>query len=242
MFKYTLKESILLPSLLAIFIAMGVLFKIFLKTERSRKIVFIVIGVLIFTLEIVKQIYCAFATDYDYWKLPLHFCSLYVFLYPLAHWFGKKCSKIFKPLAFVYSMIGAVLLYVFPSVLLGNTAENVLGSFVNFHGFVFHNLISLYLVMSICLADYEAKLTDCVNCSIGIIVYASYAIPSAYHFNMNYVNILYSPISIVEKIRLKVGQPVYILFLIFIGVLVSCLIVLLTWFIQNKICKRQRKS
>lgn len=239
MFKYTLKEAILLPSFLVVFIVLGLIFRKILKTEKSRRIVFIVIGTLIFTLEVVKQIYCAFATDYDYWKLPLHFCSLYVVLYPLAHWFGVKCSKIFKPLAFVYSVMGAVLLYAFPSVLLGDTAQNIFGSFVNFHGFVFHNLIPLYLVMSICLNDYKAKLTDCVNCAVGILVYASYAIPSAYYFNVNYVNILYSPIEFIDKIRLAVGQVVYNMFLIIAGILASSLIVVLTWVIQNKLIRKK---
>ena len=197
---------------------------------------------MIFVLEIVKQIYCTVATDYDYWKLPLHFCSLYVVLYPLSHCFGEKCSKIFKPLAFVYSVMGVILLYLFPSVLLGTTTENIFGSFVNFHGFVFHNFIPLYLVMSICLDDYKARLTDCINCSIGIIFYATYAIPSAYHFKINYVNILYSPIGFIDKIRLSEGQVAYNIFLIVAGILASCLIVVITWFIQNKIIKKSKKS
>lgn len=239
MFKYTLKQAILLPSLLVLFMILGIIFRKALKTQKKRQIVFIVIGVSIFVLELVKQIYCSFATDYDYWKLPLHFCSLYVVLYPLAHCFGEKCSKIFKPLAFVYSVMGCVLLYAFPSVLLGDTAEAVFGSFVNFHGFVFHNFIPLYLVMSICLSDYKAKLTDCINCSLGIVFYAAYAIPSAYHFKVNYVNILYSPIEFIDKVRLSVGQVWYNIFLIIAGILAASLIVVLTWLFQNKILKKR---
>lgn len=242
MFKYTLKQAILLPNLLVLFIILGIILRNTLKTQKKRQIVFIVIGVLIFVLELVKQIYCAFATDYDYWKLPLHFCSLYVVLYPLAHCFGEKCSKIFKPLAFVYSVMGCVLLYAFPSVLLGDTAEAVFGNFVNFHGFVFHNIIPLYLVMSICLSDYKAKLADCINCSIGIVFYASYAIPSAYYFKVNYVNILYSPIEFIDKIRLSVGQVVYNFLLIVAGCLASCIIVVITWLIQNKLIKKGKQK
>ena len=235
MFDYTLKEAILLPALLLVFVGIGLLLRKFLKTEKQKNVVFIIIGAILLALEIAKQIYCSVATDYDYFKLPLHFCSLYVALYPLAHWFPKKFSNVFKPLAFVYSVMGTVLLYVFPHVLLGYTTEHIFGSFVNFHGFVFHNLISLYLVLAICLNIYKAKPLDCVNCGAGILFYASYAIPCAYHFKVNYVNILNSSIPVVEKFRLAVGQPVYLICLILTGIAASSLIVVLTWLIQRKI-------
>lgn len=242
MFNYTLKEAIILPSVLAAFIILGIILRLTLKTEKSKKIVFIIIGAALLALEIAKQIYCSIATDYDYWKLPLHFCSLYVVLYPLAHWFGEKCSKIFKPVAFVYSVMGTVLLYAFPHVLLGDTTQNIFGSFVNFHGFVFHNIISLYLVLSICLNDYIARPKDCINCGVGILFYASYAIPCAFKLQVNYVNILYSTIDFIDKFRLRVGYPIYLTCLILAGILASCMIVMLVWFIQNLINKKTNKS
>lgn len=240
MFNYTLKEAILLPSLLIVYIVLGLVLRKVLKTGKSRRIVFIIIGALLVALEIAKQVYCSIATDYDYYKLPLHFCSLYIVLYPLSHWFNEKCSKIFKPMAFVYSIMGAVLLYAFPHSLLGDTTQNIFGSFVNFHGFVFHQFIPLYLVFSICFNDYKASFLDCVPCSIGILVYASYAIPCAYYFNVNYVNILYSTIPFVEKIRIAVGQPVYLILLASAGILASCVIVVLTVLIQRIIKKTKR--
>ena len=72
----------LLPSFI-IMIILGIILRIFLgkKSEKIRMIPFQICTVILLVLEVIKQVK-SFADGYDLYHIPLHFCSLFLYLLP----------------------------------------------------------------------------------------------------------------------------------------------------------------
>lgn len=86
----------LLPTL-AVMLVAAVLMRLWLgkKELNVRMIPLKIIAVLLVVLEIGKQIVSASDGDYDLYHIPLHFCSLFIFMLPaMAFWNGKGAEKI----------------------------------------------------------------------------------------------------------------------------------------------------
>ena len=88
----------LLPSIFIMAAAALVLGKCLAKkSERIRMLPFQFFAVLLFVLEIVKQAK-SFSQGYDLYHIPLHFCSLFVFMLPLllSRQVSKRCPRHYR--------------------------------------------------------------------------------------------------------------------------------------------------
>lgn len=242
MFKYSSTDCIILPIALLIIIAIAFLLKSLLKTPKKINVVFIVLSIVLLCLETSKQLFYIITNSYTYYQLPIHFCSIFIFIYPLSYFFGEKCSKIFKPMSFAFSALVVIMLYINPYSIIGNATSNIFGSFFKFHTFTHHHIIVLYFVLTLVLNNYSPRLIDCLYNIAGIIFYASFAIPCAYKFNANYVNILYSPISLLEDFRLTFGQVCYTILLFLLGIIAACSITIIYYFAKKIFNKKQMKK
>ena len=218
MFSYTKMDLILFPLLLWLFCWFGTGLSILLKNTKWQSMPFRFFAVFLLVLEIAKQIWCI-CDGYSLYNLPLHFCSLFTPLFFLSQFTKPKCAKIFKPLAFVYSGTVTFLMCVNPNGMIGNASSQIFTRFLSFHTFSFHFTVAAYFVFSICFCDYVPKLKDFLNVCCGVLVYATYAIPCAYIFNANYLNILFSVWEPFENFRIKYGQVVYDICLFAVGML-----------------------
>ncbi len=239
MLNWTDSEKLVLPITLLIIVAISVVIFLLVrkKSAKIKRIPFIVIACLIISLEISKQIFYISTNNYSYFILPIHFCSLVIFTYPLAYFWKNenRVNKFFKSVSFSFSAIIVTLLYVYPTSLIGASTQNIIKDFPSFHTFTFHHLVVLFFVLSLFIRDYRPKLKDCFNNFIGVAFYASYAVPIAFHFNTNYVNILYSYWEPFEKFRLWAGQVWYDICLFLLGCLGLCLITILYYYFV-KLC------
>ena len=141
--------------------------------------------------------------------LPLHFCTLVIFVIIFAQIPSKKIGDFFKPIAFSFSGLVAFMLYISPTSLIGNSTDNVFLNYYTFHTFTFHHLVVLYFILTLTLNTYTPKLTDSFKGVGGILFYAVYAVPASFALNTNYVNILRSTIGFLENLRLNHGQFLY---------------------------------
>ena len=159
MFQYSSAESFWLPIMLVIIIVVCLCLGLILKNkpEKIKRIPLIIIAIILLILEVVKQLYNAFNGSYSTWIIPLHFCSMFVFLIPLAEFFNGKIRDMSQALAFTCSFMFVALFYFQPSGVLGNATSNVFGSFNSFHTFVYHHLIILYFGLTISLNLYKPK-------------------------------------------------------------------------------------
>jgi hypothetical protein len=80
----------LLPSILIMAVVALILGKCLAKrSERIRMLPFQIVAVVLFVLEIFKQV-ISFSKGYDLYHIPLHFCSLFIFMLPLMSFYRGK--------------------------------------------------------------------------------------------------------------------------------------------------------
>ena len=127
----------LLPAL-AVMILITILLRHFLgrKPLHVRMIPFQILSVIIVLLEISKQA-LSFHRGYDLYHIPLHFCSLFIFMLPLASFYRGKYREMVWAIAcgLCASVTGLMLIY--PSLIY--SAGNVQGFFTDFFDFCIYS-------------------------------------------------------------------------------------------------------
>jgi hypothetical protein len=133
-----------LPALAGMLILCAVLRITLLKKDlETRMLPLKILGVLIVLLEIGKQA-LSFAQGYDLYHIPLHYCSLFIFMIPvMAFYRGKHQDKVGGITA---ALCGAefLMMIIYPNLIYG--AWNVQAYFkgyFDFHTVTVHLLIML---------------------------------------------------------------------------------------------------
>lgn len=246
MFKWTSYDAIVLPVMYLLICVLGTVLHFALKNAKPffRKLPLRILAINVVVAEIAKQIYYGCFEEFTYYVLPLHFCSLFLITMPVSQFCKERTAKYFKPSAFAFSLIVALLILVNPHALIGNSSADLFGSFHNAHTFFFHFSVVAYFVLSIALYDYKPQFKDCISLVCCILIYAAYAIPCAYLLNTNYVNIIYSEFAPLEKFRLWAGQFWYDALLIILSSAAVCLICVASTLIDKsiKISKKKIKT
>lgn len=242
MFKWSDSDKIAIPIMLAIVIMLCVGFHFLLKnkSEKIKRIPLISIASLLIMLEVAKQLYFIIKGTYTANHIPAHFCSLIVIIIALAEFLPKKLSKYLDVPSIIFPIICALLILIHPKAMIGNSSSGIFASFPNFHAFMFHALVVAYPLLKLTLIRFELKLSYCFSLACCIVFYGCYAIPIAFAFNNNYVNILWSMFEPLEKFRQSCGQVLYDIVLFLIGVGASIGLYLIWYFIDKK-TKQRRK-
>ena len=107
MFGYNETDFIVLPISLAIIILITIVLRFTLKnkSDKVKNIPLIVISAILIILEIIKQTKNLTGEKFDPYALPFHYCSLFVFTFPLAHFTKGKVKKFFTPIAYITALI-----------------------------------------------------------------------------------------------------------------------------------------
>ena len=225
---YNEDELTTMPAVLVIllFMALVLAFLLHDKPRRVRQIPTMVIAVALLVLEGIKQRWNALG-GFDAYMLPLHYCTLFVILIPLAELCGERLSRFFRPAAAAMCFIVSMAMYSYPSGILGIACEHFGIGFEATHTFVFHHLLVLYLFLTVALGLCKPRLRDAITVGAAGVAYAMVGIPCAYIFQENYCNYLSSAIPFIEDLRLAYGQVVHavvITLFITIGAMVGTLI------------------
>ena len=153
MFGWSDMDFAVLPATLLIIILISLFLHAILKnkSDRIKEIPLIVITCILLVLEVIKQVR-EFKSGYDYWAIPLHFCSLFLYFYPLAVFAKGKIKDFGKTMSLVCSSLMFIMFYINPDSIIGRgTTANFLTSYGLFHTFMYHHLVVLFLVLSIML-------------------------------------------------------------------------------------------
>ena len=211
-----------LPSL-----AVGILLTILLraligkKSLRIRMIPIQILSVVIVLLEIGKQA-LSFQRGYDLYHIPLHFCSLFIFMLPLAAFYrGKHRERIWAiTCGLCASVTGLMLIY--PNLIYSaGNVEGFFTDFFDFHTVAFHNLVMCAFVMIVGLnlyapeEDGEKKVV-----LLFVIGYCIIAASAAHLLKVNFANFYSSNVAPLDAIRISLPgvlgkvftQILYVLF------------------------------
>lgn len=224
MFVWSKSDAIVLPLTLFSIILITVLLWFFLhkKDSRYKKIPLYVITATMLLLELIKQIR-AIINGYDNWTIPLHFCSLFLYFFPLAVFTKGKVQEFGKTMSFVCSIWLFILFYFNPGSIIGSsTTQNVFQSFSSIHTFFYHHLAILFLFVSVSLGYYNFTYKNIIYVVIGFVLYAIFGVTMAHLTNTNFCNLLESNIPFMETFRQNVGQVLYTIVMFLIGVVGGC--------------------
>lgn len=195
-------------------------------------------GILL-ALEVAKQI-VGIVNGYDTYWIPLHFCSLFLFIHPIACFYKGKHRDKFILLAGVVSTCLFLFMSVYPNVIYGDGAIKGLwnfvtgqnGSFFDFHTVVFHGIatFTFFLFVFQGLAKFNIK-KDIILVIITYAIYCAIVGPVAQIIQTNFNNFVHSNAPFLENARLGLidtlggffGQTVYVL-IISIGTILVPLI------------------
>ncbi|MBE7092119.1 MAG: hypothetical protein E7365_02940 [Clostridiales bacterium] len=132
----------LIPAVI-IMLGICVLLRIFLikKDIKYRMIPFQIIAVLLFLIEVGKQVY-SFKHGYDLYHLPFHFCSLFIFMLAISAFYKGKYREIVFSVTAAICCATFLLMMIYPCLIY--SAANIVNYFsgyLDFHTVTFHNMV-----------------------------------------------------------------------------------------------------
>ncbi|HKM02836.1 MAG TPA: hypothetical protein VJZ31_02800 [Bacilli bacterium] len=136
------------------------------KDYKTRYAPLLVVGFLIIVLDTSKQLR-GIMVGYDKTIIPLYFCSFFNLLYPLAAFSKGRLKQVSQVMASVYSFMVAMGLYLFPTMMIGDSAYTLFNGFLKFHTFFYHHLVILYAMFSISLQLVDLDTKDDLPALLG---------------------------------------------------------------------------
>lgn len=176
------------------------------RDDRIKNIPFAVIAAVLLVMEVWKQVW-EFTHGYSLYAIPLHFCSVYLYLYPLAHWTKGKTASTFHSLSVGMTSMTFFLFYIYPMLIIGDSAQSFFTDFSSFHTVLYHNLLCLYFLLSIALEMRKPDIKrDLKTLFAGYGVYFLIAAPMANILDVNFNSFRFCGVEFIESIRLSVIQ------------------------------------
>ena len=213
----------LLPSL-TVMILLGLLLRriIGMKSFKIRIIPIQIIAILLVFLEIGKQ-FTSFQRGYDLYHIPLHFCSLFIFMLPAMAFYRGKYAQAVSAVTTALCASVFCLMLIYPNLIYSaGNIEYFFDDFLDFHTVAFHNLVMLAFVLILAL-DLQAPAKSGGNKAITIFMLGFCAVSStmAQILKTNYANFYTCNIPLLEEVRISVRailgtvvtQIIYILIL-----------------------------
>jgi len=193
----------LIPSVI-VMIGLALLLRYFLKDkdEKFKLIPLQIIGIALVILEILKQIYSVII-GYDLYHIPLHFCSLFVYLIPLFAFYNGKYKVYIRSFTTICGSMLMVFMIVYPELIYsGSDIVNFFKDFLSFHTVTIHNLIlfAFFIILSLGLVDFKWR-RDVLIGLVGYGIYSVIAGTMAQILKTNYNNFYRCSISIFRVVQ-----------------------------------------
>ena len=241
--SWSKSEIIVLPIAFAVCLVLSLISYFCFRRKQGivKTLPLILITSVMLILECVKQVR-SIIEGYSLWNIPLHFCSLFLYFYPLAVFTKGKVCQFGKTMSLVCSLMFFALFYINPSSIINDSCSNILGSFSSFHTFVYHHLIIVFLLTSLMLNFYEYKKENFTYVLWGFSVYASVGILLSQILKVNFCNLLESNIPFMETLRVNAGQLVYLVVMYVFALACGCLIILVQKILKKIKDKKEAKK
>lgn len=197
------------------------------KSTKIKLIPFAVIAFLIFFGEIAKQINEIVFIDgpYDWYRLPLHICSIFIISLPLAVILKQKskASNLFWALSLTTATIMTLGVIFAPIPIVGKELTLIFDpanteslSFVAIHSLMFHYLIILFLFCAIFIRPYKPELKEMLY---SWAIYAGYLVVvgfTAYFLETNFAMMLFTDFAVIDTIFQNYPSYIFEMFMWFV--------------------------
>lgn len=217
------------------------------KSLKVRMIPFQILAVILFALEVGKQI-VSYKNGYDLYHLPFHFCSLFIFMLPLmAFYRGKYQQTVFQ---ITMAICGAttLLTVVYPCLIY--SADNIKEFFtvyLSMHTVAFHNIVifEFILIVALGLVEPEHK-GGAKSVAIFTVCFCVVSASMAYILKTNFNNFYVCNIAPLETVRLSVqnalGPVVAGLMYVLIVTVMDILVVQLAYWLSRCLLKLLKRA
>ena len=194
----------LLPSFV-VMIILGVVLRIWLgkKSEKIRMIPLQICTIFLLAIEVIKQIKSFEGGEYDLYSLPLHFCSLFLYMLPLMSFYHGKYKQQVRAITTMVCASLFVLMTIYPSLIYGGgNIDNFFKGFFNFHTVAFHTVATFTFVIIVALDLYTPDWKkDAIAILIFIACYCVIAGSVAQILKTNYNNFYHCNIPPLQALK-----------------------------------------
>lgn len=142
----------LLPAL-AVMIVVAVILRLSIgkKDLKIRMIPFQILACILFVIEIGKQV-VSFQNGYDLYHLPFHFCSMFIFMFPLMAFYTGKYRQAVRQITMAISAATTLLTVIYPNLIYGAwNITNYFERYLDFHTVTFHNIVIMQFILIVTL-------------------------------------------------------------------------------------------
>lgn len=195
----------LLPALV-VMIALALILRAAIgkKSWKIRMIPIQALAVILVLLEIGKQV-ISFQRGYDLYHIPLHFCSLFVFMMPaFAFYRGRYCRTVGGITAGLCASVFALML-IYPNLIYSaGNVENFFKDFLDFHTVAFHNIVMFAFLLILALELHSPQDRGESKAVVWFMVgFCVISAAMAQLLKTNYANFYSCNIPVFENIRLS---------------------------------------
>lgn len=194
------------------------------KDMRIRMIPIQVITVMLLLLEVGKQS-ISLIRGYDLYHIPLHVCSLFLFIMPAMAFYRGKHRHSVRAVAAAFCTAVFALMMIYPNLIY--SADNVrkfFRDYMDFHTVAFHNLVMLLFMLLLALNLHSAE-KGYGKAIVGFTAcYCVVASSMAHLLKTNFANFYHCNIPPLEDLRLKVTEilgvvPTQLLYVLIVSAL-----------------------
>ena len=242
-----------LPAAVLVMIVVCAILRCFLggKNYRVRIIPFQIVTCVMLLLEVGKQVLSA-QRGYDFYCLPFHFCSLFLFVYPVMAFYNGKHKNQVAAVSGAISAAVFLLLMIYPCLIYGaGNINEFFKDYFSFHTVAYHNLVIFQFLLMLALDLYEPReKKEIKTVNVFILCFCTVSATMAQVLKTNYANYYSCNIPPLEAVRVQLQGalgvvPTQILYIAIVSALNVVFVYGAYWFyrlVRHLLCCLPKKE
>lgn len=216
----------LLPTL-AVMLVASILFRRWLKEKplKIRMIPFQILACIIVLLEIGKQLESLLSEEYSLYRLPFHFCSLFIFGLPLMAFYRGKHRRVVTEVVTALCASVTMLMLIYPNVIYSaSNISHYFTEYISFHTVSFHCIVVFEFMLILALELWEPMGREGLRPVVKFMAaYCVIAIVMAHLLQTNFNNFYSCNVPPLEALRLQIQGtlgywPTQCLYVVIVGI------------------------